>query len=349
MVDDRRTATDSDASPQWLFLQRSALLVALAGAAFVLWQLSSVVLAVFGGLLFATVIRRIGTLLADRLPLGPTAGTALVLVALFTLAGAGAWQFGSNLTAQFEQLTATLQTSYQAFQQWLQQHGLQTGGGDPLQGSAMSWVKQIGTTVWHVMAGVLLVVFVALYVALSPRVYRKGLLLLFPAERHERVGEVLDAIDTALWRWMLGQFVSMVVVGSLTWLVLSLLGVPMAGVLGLIAGLLEFVPVLGPWLAAVPAVMVAAGESGTLALLALAAYVGVQQAESWIITPMAERYAVALPPAVSLAAVAALGLLFGTTGVLFATPLALTIMVLVRMLYIEDVLHERPEQTRMPQ
>ncbi len=160
---------------------------------------------------------------------------------------------------------------------------------------------------------------------------------------------MLDATELALWRWTLGQFISMAAVGVLTSVSLWLLDVPLAPLLGLISGLLEFVPVLGPWLAAVPAGLVALSVSPMTALWALLAYASVQQLESWVLTPLAERYAVALPSAVSLFAIAAFGWLFGLAGVLFATPLALVLTVGIRMLYVNDVLDESLAKTRLPQ
>lgn len=159
----------------------------------------------------------------------------------------------------------------------------------------------------------------------------------------QRAEEVIDTVVLTLRLWLLGQLVVMVAVGTLSTIGLWLIGVPGALLLGLFAGLLEFVPVIGPLIAAIPAVLVALVESPVTAVYVALLYFGVQQLEEYVITPLAQQRAVHLPPLLTIAAVLIMQILFGILGALVATPLIAALMVLVKMLYLEDVLGKEVE------
>ena len=136
----------------------------------------------------------------------------------------------------------------------------------------------------------------------------------------------------------MGQFLAMLFVGVATTIGLMLIGAPLALVLGLIAALLDFVPIVGPIAAAVPGILLALTAGPSTALYAALVYLVVQQLEGNLITPLVQQKMISLPPVLVLFAVVSAGLLLGIPGVIVATPLALLIMVLVRMLYVQDVL-----------
>jgi predicted PurR-regulated permease PerM len=137
-------------------------------------------------------------------------------------------------------------------------------------------------------------------------------------------------------QWLRGQLVAMLAVGALTGLGAALIGLPSALALGLLAGLLEFVPIVGPIFAAIPALLLAATLGWSEVLWTLALFIVIQQIEGNMLMPAIMQKAVELPPAVTLFAVLAFGLLFGPLGVLLATPLAVVLMVLVQHLYLRD-------------
>jgi predicted PurR-regulated permease PerM len=149
----------------------------------------------------------------------------------------------------------------------------------------------------------------------------------------------MEESETALRLWLRGQLIAMVVVGLLTGIGLWLLGLRSALVLGLLAGLLEFVPFLGPFLAAVPAILLALAVSPDLALWVLLLYVGVQQIEGYVLTPMVQQYAVELPGVILLFSLIGFGILFGMLGVILAAPLTVVCYVLVKRLYVIEALH----------
>jgi predicted PurR-regulated permease PerM len=192
-----------------------------------------------------------------------------------------------------------------------------------------------------VVAGFLTFLFIGLFVAFDPRLYRQWLLQLVPPERRARAEEVVDAVGNALRMWMAGKLLAMFVVGVSTWGGLALIDVPLGLTLALIAALLTFIPNFGPVLSAFPAVLLALIDSPTKALYVVALYVGVQTVESYLLTPLVQKRTVSLPPALGLVGQVVLGAVGGTLGLLVATPLTVAGLVLVRELYVRDVLNSR--------
>ena len=189
-------------------------------------------------------------------------------------------------------------------------------------------------------------VLLAIYLASEPRFYADGLTKLFPLRSRPRVFEVLSEIGTTLSWWLIGKVASMIFIGLLTWLGLWMLGVPLSLTLGLIAGLLSFIPNFGPIISAVPAILLAFIESPISALYVLILFVIVQIIESNLVTPFIERKTVELPPALTVVAQLALSMLIGGVGLILATPLLAGIVVFVQMVYIEDVLGDKEEKVK---
>lgn len=191
-----------------------------------------------------------------------------------------------------------------------------------------------------VLTAALVILVLGLYLAIEPQVYIRGTLRLFPPRARGRAREVGEELGHALRWWLLGRLASMFVVFLLTWAALLLLGLPLAFLLALIAGILSFIPNLGPILAAVPAVLMGLPEGPQQALWVVVAYLLVQTVESYSITPLIQRRVVQLPPALLLSFQLVMGAVAGFLGLFVATPLLVVLMVLVRMLYIQDRLKE---------
>lgn len=187
-------------------------------------------------------------------------------------------------------------------------------------------------------ADLLLVLFGGISLAAQPGLYVRGLVLLGPGGGREKARKAVEACGRALSLWLLGQLVSMYIGGALTTVGLWLVGVPLALALGLLSGLAEFVPIVGPIAAAVPGLLLAFSRDMTMTVWVLAVYLGIQQIESNMLLPLIERRLVSLPPALTLFAVVAMGMLLGPLGALFATPLTVVAFVLVRMLYLRETL-----------
>ncbi len=185
--------------------------------------------------------------------------------------------------------------------------------------------------------GLLIIVFLSIYIGADAETYHRGLMHLFPAPARTRAGEVLSAVATVLRKWLVTQLIAMLVIGAVTTIALSILQVKAAFALGLLAGLFEFIPTVGPILSAVPAIAMAFLDSPEKALTVTAVYIGIQFLENHILIPMLMRGGLDLPPALTILGQALFTLLFGFLGLMVAVPAIAAIVVVVQMLYVEDV------------
>lgn len=188
-----------------------------------------------------------------------------------------------------------------------------------------------------VFAGIMLIIFMAIYIAADPALYHRGLMHLFPHRIRDRAGEVLSSMATVLRRWLVTQLIAMVVIGTVTTTILLILRVKSAFALGLIAGLMEFIPTVGPILSAIPAIAMGFLDSPEKALTVALAYVGIQFLENHLLIPMLMKGGVDIPPVLTILAQALFTLLFGFLGLMVAVPALAATMVAVKMLYVERV------------
>ncbi len=326
-------------------------LAIVLGAAALVWLVAAaahVLLLVFTGVLLAILLRRLAGLLARATRLPEGGALAVVLLLILGAIGGGSLLLGSSAMTQMGQLQSALVGAWQALPE-----NFRAQIGDSAQVNAV--LAQLGAyapSVLFGLADLLVVLFSALYLAAQPAPYRRGLLLLVPPRGRERTEEILTVLDDALWLWMIGQLVNMAIVGTVTGLGLWLIGIPVAVQLGVIAGLLEFVPYLGPILSAIPAILIGFAQSPTDALWVAGLFLIVQQVEGNLVQPLVQRSVVELPPVVTIAAVTVGGYLFGIVGLLVATPLVIVVMTLVNMLWLQDELGEErrfPDQQRVPE
>lgn len=188
-----------------------------------------------------------------------------------------------------------------------------------------------------VLAGLAIILFVAIYVAADTQLYHRGLMHLFPHRARPLVGDVLSEIATQLRKWLTTQLIAMAVIATVSTIVLLILDVKAAFALGLIAGLLEFIPTVGPILSAVPAVAMGFLDSPEKALYVTIAYIAIQQLEGHILIPLLMKGGMDLPPVLTILAQALMALLFGFLGLMVAVPMLAAVMVPVKMLYVERV------------
>lgn len=328
-----------DRTQQARVAQTTAIVMLIVGLSLLTVKFAFVFLLIFGAILIATLIRAAG-LPFRKLGVWDSVSVILGIVVILAILGLSGWLFGSSLADEFVNVANQLPAAYESARAWLEgvpfidSLGEATPNWQSIMGQAVSFAfGAVGA-----IANIVLVTIAAIYLALNPKLYARGITLLFPKRQSERVGRALDAAGGALHRYLLGQMVNMVVVGTLTWIGLMLIGAPSAGALGVIAGLTNFIPLVGPFIGAVPGVLLAFAQDPALGLWAVLVYVLVQQAESDVLTPIVQRYAVTIPPAVLLFAFLALGGLFGILGVILSAPLAVVIYVLVNLLWVDEAL-----------
>ena len=213
---------------------------------------------------------------------------------------------------------------------------LRRGLAQQLSGAGQHFFSFFSSTL-AVLGGLIIILFVAIFVGVDPGLYHRGLMHLFPHRTRAKAGEVLSATATTLRRWLVMQAISMLVIGVVSTVTLMLLDVRAAVALGIIAGILEFVPYAGPILSAVPAVAMALVDSPEKALWVVAAYTVIQQLEGAVLQPLLMKEGLELPPVLTILGQALFSLVFGFLGLLVAVPVLATVMVPVRLLYVRDV------------
>jgi predicted PurR-regulated permease PerM len=308
-------------------------------------------LLLFGGILGALFLDALARPL--RRWLGVPRPVAVGVVSLLLLVGAGVaiWLIGPRVADQASKLSTRLPELLDTLRSRVPSALGDIGfsfAASREQGSGWSRVAPyvfgslsgIFSSTFAVLTGALAGFALSIFLALQPETYRDGLVRLLPANRRPRLCEVTDAAARALRWWLVGRLTAMAIVAALTAVGLVVLGVPLALSLALLAGVLTFVPYVGPLLAALPAVLLALSQSAQLALGVAGLYWAIQLTENYVVTPVVQGRAVSVPPAVLLVAQISLGVLLGGLGLLLSTPLAVAAMVFVQMLYVQDVLGE---------
>lgn len=193
----------------------------------------------------------------------------------------------------------------------------------------------------EVVSGLFIIIFLSVYIAVDPALYRRGILHLFPHARRERMADVLTAVAAVLRRWLITQLIAMVTIGVVSTIVLAILGVKAAFALGLLSGLLEFIPTVGPIVSSLPAIAMGFLDSPEKALSVAVAYIGIQFLENHLLIPLLMKGGINIPPALTILSQALMAILFGFLGLMCAVPLLAATITGVKMLYVEDVMGEQ--------
>lgn len=326
------------------FLRRLLITIALVVLVIALWQLLHLLMLILGAVLLAVLLVALAQPLGRWLRLPGNWALALSVIIVITLIGGGIWLFGAEISAQVSALLDALPQSWDALENRLSQTTLGRQMMSRLGSELLSLTGVIGDVSRFVLSissavtDVFIIVVGGIYMAAQPDLYRRGVLALLPRTRRALAEETMAEMGGALRRWLVAKLIAMIIIGVLTMVGLSVLGAPSALALGLFAGLAEFVPLVGPIIAAIPALIVTVGVSTELALWTLALYIAVQQLESNVITPLVQQHAISLPPALTLFAVIAAGLLFGPIGILFSGPLTVIGFVAGKLLYVRETL-----------
>ena len=344
MTTRQRPTTSESEKFDWAFLRRVLIVVGVTAIAYGVWRLSSVLLLVFAAVLLAIVLSRIADLTHRYLYVPERFSLALSTILLAALVIGFLIVFGTQLVGQidrvFEQLPKAVDSLGTLFNVSNMSEQLRNVLSTDSAGNIFLRTLGISYTVLGALGDVAVVLVSAVYLAADPTLYRRGVTRLFPSDQQARLIDAMSSVGAALRHWFAGQLLSMLIVGCLSGLAYWLIGVPSALALGIIAGLTNFIPLLGPILGAVPAVLLALTVDPVIALWTAVAVFAIQQIEGNVIMPLVQRHAVAIPPAVTLFALVIFGVMFGWLGILLAVPLAVATMVLVQKLWVHDTLHK---------
>lgn len=324
------------------FIQRVLFIILMAGVALLAFRLLNLWLLIFGAIVIATVLRALAEPIIRYTPLGDGPAVFAALVLLLTVFGLTIYLFGREIAEQAQGLTAQVTGAWANLQTQLAGSEIgrliqsqMTAAGQQA-GGMLSRLPVIAGNVLSSLADFVVALIGGIILAINPRRYRDAVVFLFPSRHHDRIRDGMNAAGHALRLWFIGQFISMIIVGTAVGAGLAVIGRPSALALGLLAGLAQFVPLVGPTVSAGTGLLLAAVDGVPAALLTLVVYLGVSQTEANIITPMIQRRVAEVPMVLTLFAVIGFAGLLGPMGVVFAMPLTVMGYTMIRRAYVRE-------------
>lgn len=339
---------------QQTFTNRVLIAVAI-GTAFITVALLlifgiQVFLIVFAGILLGVFLTRLSHLLASFTGLPYLGAYFIVVLALLLIFSGMAWALGHRIAEQFDQLTQQVSEANEAIVEELSQYDWgknlmerissggdleSSGGWNPITGAGAVFSSTIG-----VLGTAFAITFLGIYFAVDPKVYVAGFAALVPQKRRDRIRGLLLQLSDTLWKWSLGRLASMMVIAVGASLGLWLLGIPLPITLGVLAGLLTFIPNVGGFIGVILPALLAFQQGPWTVLWVLIIFAVLQAFESNVFTPLVQQHQVNVPPGLLLTAQLLMGVMAGLLGVAMATPLTAVIMVCVKELYVTDILED---------
>jgi predicted PurR-regulated permease PerM len=336
--------------------------VAFAALLAFIWHFASTLFLIFAGMLFGVALTAMTALLGCVVKLHHALRLAAVCLLLAAFLSGVGFLGGSTIAQQAVVLSNTIKSQIVNVKALLERNGIDTSYLDlgnlttaPATGTqpatpgpahnlpSASAIASGGSAIFSqtlklvlaVVGGVgnfFIVLFLGLAFAAQPGLYRKGLIAMAPARHRASVEIVVNRIGETLERWLIAQMITMAAVGLVTWIGLSILGIPSAFILGIQAGLLAFIPTVGALLGGLIVVLASLASGWVAALSAFGLFLGIHTLESYILTPMLQRQALEIPPATLFAFQILLGVVFGVWGLALALPLMAVVKVVLDFL-----------------
>jgi predicted PurR-regulated permease PerM len=325
------------------YSKRVAIFIAIALVPVLVWFLFDVVLIGIGAILIA-VLLQVAAEPFEWLRLPRWIALVLSGILIFCVVGGAIYLFGTGIGSELQEVVQRVEEGKNSIRESLQQSQF----GKTLLANAKSvnipfaqMVREFFSLGAAFLGGIVVMVFTGLYLAAQPRLYQWGVRTLFPPGMRVDASETLICLGGALRLWLLGQLIEMLIIGVLTGFAVWLVGLPSPFALGVIAGVAEFVPYLGPIIASIPAILVAVTVSLQAVIWTIVAYIIIHQFEGHLVMPLIQRRMVYIPPAVMLMSIVALTSLFGLKATIFAAPITVILFVIVSKLYVRDSLEEQ--------
>jgi len=316
-------------------IKRAAVWIGMTAVVVGIAFLAQPLLLIAGGLVFAAILDGGTRLLGRVLPIGRGYRLMIVTLAGFAFLAWTIYYAGSTISAQAETLGTVLRTQADKMLGWARTMGLVTPGGDQVQeigrqlmGSLGRLTSAVGTAL-GALSSVAMIVVIGIFVAMEPRLYERGVAWMLPIDHRARFYETSTRMGFLLRRLMLGRLVGMAVEGVFTGLFAWMAGIPMAALIGIISGLMAFLPNIGAIVSGVLIVLVGFSAGFQTGLWAIAIYVVVQSVDGYVIVPTVAKRSVDLAPALVLGAQLLFGALFGILGLFLADPMVAMIKVLL--------------------
>ncbi|WP_213980681.1 AI-2E family transporter [Sphingomonas sp. dw_22] len=313
-------------------LKRASVWFGLAIGVALIVLLIQPLLIIFGGLVFASMLDGGARLLGRILPIPRTLRIVIVVLLVIAFFVGLFYMTGVQIAEQAEQLRATLEVQANRVTHWISDLGLMPGRSDltGLAQQALGSVGRLTSAVGSAVGGVasfLMIVVLGLFVALEPRIYERGLQWLVPVDARDAFALTISRMATTMRRLLAGRLLGMLIEGVLIWFFLMIAGVPMALLLGIITGVLAFIPNIGAFVSGVLMVSVGFSAGQEQGIWAIIIYFGVQNFDGYVVIPMVARRTVDMPPALTLSSQILASTLFGVLGLALADPIVAMIKV----------------------
>jgi predicted PurR-regulated permease PerM len=347
--------------------------VAFAGLLLFAWYFATTLFLIFAGVLLGVALNAMTHLLGRLVAWPHSLRLTIVCLALAGLLSGVIFLGGTTIVQQATALSGTIKSQLVGVKAFLDRNGIDTSyfelanpaagssasgspaspspGATPPQhnlpsaGALASSGGAIVSQTFKLLLGTLsavgnffIVLFLGLTFAAQPSVYRNGLLYLTPAKHRARATVIIDGISDTLERWLIAQMITMTAVFAVTWLGLTLIGIPGSFILGIQAGLLAFIPTVGALVAGLIVVLASLASGWVAAASAFGLFLGVHVLESYILTPVIQRQALDIPPATLFAFQILLGVVFGIWGISLALPLMAVVKVLIDHFKADDAI-----------
>ncbi len=327
------------------FVRRLILVIVVAAVTASFYMASDLLILAFGSMLGAIVIHAIADVYHDHVGLSERVSLGFAIATVLAVIGLLGWLFGVQFREQVNALITQLPGLIGEFSDYLSRSpvGAKLVAAVQAAYSGSQAAQDVGGLVrgtGELLLNCLLLLVGALFFAANPEVYERGFLLLIPRGKRAVAEDALFDVASTLRLWLKAQLIQMTTMGVLVGLGLWITGVPSSVALGLLAGLSEFIPYVGPTAAMIPALGLAATENTGAVIGTLVTYAVVRLVQTNFITPFVTDRVISIPPAITLFAIIAIGAVFGLFGLFFSAAILVVIFTLIRSLYLREVLGE---------
>jgi predicted PurR-regulated permease PerM len=344
----------------WAISVGGIAVVAFAALLLFTWYFAATLFLIFAGILLGVALNAFTDLFGRIVRLPHALRLTIVCLALAGLLSGVVFLGGTTIARQATVLSDTIKSQLVGVKAFLEKNGFDTSyldfgnsgatpaaapapdkpgpaatrlpGAAAIASSGGAIVSQTLKLILGTVSAVgnfFIVLFLGLAFAAQPSVYRKGLLYMAPARHRDRATVIVDRISETLERWLIAQIITMAAVFLVTWIGLAIIGIQSSFILGIQAGLLTFIPTVGPLVAGLIVVLASLASGWVAAASAFALFLGIHALESYILTPILQRQALEIPPATLFAFQILLGVVFGIWGLALALPLMAVVKVVI--------------------